>query len=61
MFSSYDPLEEHYRSERPEEDDYFRKLDQELMVALREKKTLKRWSRPFGLIPVCAARRVARR
>ena len=37
MFSTHDPLEEHYRSERPEEDNYFRKLDQELMVALREK------------------------
>ena len=37
MFNTYDPLEEHYRSERPEEDADFRKLDQELLVALREK------------------------
>ena len=37
MFNTHDPLEEHYRSERPEEDNYFRKFDQELMVALRER------------------------
>jgi hypothetical protein len=37
MFSTHDPLEEHYRSERPEEDEYFHKLDQELMVARRDK------------------------
>jgi formylmethanofuran dehydrogenase subunit E len=37
MFSTHDPLEEINRAERAQEDDYFRKLDQELMVALREK------------------------
>ena len=37
MFSTHDPLEELHRAERAQEDDYFRKLDQELMVALREK------------------------
>ena len=37
MFSTHDPLEEIHRAERAQEDDYFRKLDQELMVALREK------------------------
>ena len=37
MFSTHDPLEELNRAERAQEDDYFRKLDQELMVALREK------------------------
>jgi len=37
MFSTHDPLEEIYRAERAQEDDYFRKLDQELLVALREK------------------------
>ena len=37
MFSTHDPLEEIHQAERAQEDDYFRKLDQELMVALREK------------------------
>ena len=37
MFSTHDPLEELNRAGRAQEDDYFRKLDQELMVALREK------------------------
>jgi uncharacterized C2H2 Zn-finger protein len=37
MFSTHDPLEELHRAERAQEDDYFRKLDQELIVALREK------------------------
>jgi uncharacterized protein len=36
MFSTHDPLEELYRAERAQEDEYFRKLDQELLVALRE-------------------------
>ena len=37
MFNPHDPLEEIHRAERAQEDDYFRKLDQELLVALREK------------------------
>jgi hypothetical protein len=37
MFSTHDPLEEIHRAERAQEDDYFRKLDQELLVALRDK------------------------
>ena len=37
MFNTHDPLEEIHRAERAQEDDYFRKLDQELLVALREK------------------------
>ena len=37
MFSTHDPLEDLHRAERAQEDDYFRKLDQELMVALHEK------------------------
>jgi hypothetical protein len=37
MFSTHDPLEELYRAERAQEDEYFRKLDQELLGALREK------------------------
>ena len=37
MFHTHDPLEEIHRAERAQEDDYFRKLDQELLVALREK------------------------
>ena len=37
MFSTHDPIEALNRSERAQEDDYFRKLDQELIVALREK------------------------
>jgi predicted RNA-binding Zn-ribbon protein involved in translation (DUF1610 family) len=38
MFSLHDPLEELQRAERAQEDAYFRKLDQELLVALREKR-----------------------
>ena len=37
MFNTHDPLEERQRAERAQEDDYFRKLDQELIVRLREK------------------------
>jgi hypothetical protein len=37
MFSTHNPLEELNRAERAQEDDYFRKLDQDLLVALREK------------------------
>jgi len=37
MFSTHDPLEELYRAERAQEDEYFRKLDQELLEALRDK------------------------
>jgi RNase P subunit RPR2 len=37
MFNTHDPLEEIHRAERAQEDDYFRQLDQELIVALREK------------------------
>jgi hypothetical protein len=37
MFRSHDPLEEQNRAERAQEDDYFRKLDQKLIEALREK------------------------
>lgn len=37
MVSVHDPLEELRRAERAQEDAYFRKLDQELLVALREK------------------------
>ncbi len=37
MFNTHDPLEELNRAERAQEDDYFRKLDQELMAALRDK------------------------
>src|SRR2546423_2000409 len=37
MFNTHDPLEEIHRAERAQEDDYFRKLDQALIVALREK------------------------
>ena len=37
MFSTHDPLEMLNRAERVQEDDYFRKLDEELIVALREK------------------------
>ena len=36
MFDTHNPLEETYRAERAQEDDYFRKLDQELLVALRQ-------------------------
>jgi len=37
MFSTHDPLETLNRAERVQEDDYFRKLDEELIGALREK------------------------
>jgi Zn-finger nucleic acid-binding protein len=37
MFNSHDPLAEIQRAERVQEDDYFRQLDQELLVALRAK------------------------
>jgi uncharacterized protein len=37
MFNSHDPLEEIQRVERAQEDDYFRQLDQALLVALRIK------------------------
>ena len=37
MFSTHDPLKELNRVERAQEDDYVRKLEQELMMALREK------------------------
>ena len=37
MFRTHEPLEEGQRAERAQEDDYFRKLDQELIVTLREK------------------------
>jgi uncharacterized protein len=37
MFNTHDPLAESHRAARVEEDDYFRKHDQELLVALREK------------------------
>ena len=37
MFNTHDPLEEIHRAERAQEDDYFRKLDQALLVALRTK------------------------
>ena len=36
MFNTHDPLAEIHQAERAQEDDYFRKLDQELLVALRE-------------------------
>ena len=37
MFNTHDPLAEIHRAERAQEDDHFRKLDQELLVALRAK------------------------
>jgi hypothetical protein len=37
MCNTHDPLEEIHRAERAQEDDYFRKRDQELLVALCEK------------------------
>jgi uncharacterized C2H2 Zn-finger protein len=37
MFNTHDPLGEIRGAERAQEDDYFRKLDQELLVALRVK------------------------
>lgn len=36
MFNSHDPLVEIQRAERAQEDDYFRQLDQELIMALRD-------------------------
>jgi Zn-finger nucleic acid-binding protein len=37
MFNTHEPPGERHRAERAQEDDYFRKLDHELIVALREK------------------------
>jgi hypothetical protein len=37
MFNSHDPLAERQRADRAQENDYFRKLDQELIAALRDK------------------------
>jgi predicted RNA-binding Zn-ribbon protein involved in translation (DUF1610 family) len=37
MFATHDPLEELHRAERGQENDYFRKLDAELLGALRDK------------------------
>ena len=34
MFNTHDPLEEIHRAERAREDDYFRKLDQELPYSI---------------------------
>ena len=40
MFNTHDPLGEMHRAERAQEDDHFRKLDQELLVALRAKSAV---------------------
>jgi uncharacterized C2H2 Zn-finger protein len=40
MFNTHDPLGEIRRAERVQEDDHFRKLDQELLVALRAKSAV---------------------
>ncbi len=37
MFNTHDPLAETQRAERAQEDEHFRQLDQELLVALRAK------------------------
>jgi len=37
MFNTHDPFAESQRAERAQEDDYFRQLDQALIVALRDK------------------------
>ena len=37
MFNTHDPLEEIHRAGRAQEDEHFRQLDQELLVALRAK------------------------
>lgn len=37
MFDSHDPLAELHRAERGQENDYFHKIDQELLGALRDK------------------------
>jgi uncharacterized C2H2 Zn-finger protein len=37
MFNTHDPLEEIHRAEHAQEDDYFRKVEQALLVALRDK------------------------
>lgn len=42
MFHTHDPLEDLKRAERGQEDHYFHKFDQELIVALREKTTAER-------------------
>jgi hypothetical protein len=59
MFNPHDPLEEIHRAERAQEDDYFRKLDQELLVALREKSAAEIEQAIRHNIPVCAAQSVA--
>ena len=40
MFNTHDPLGEIHRAERVQEDDHFRKRDQELLVALRAKSAV---------------------
>ena len=40
MFNTHDPLGEIHGAERVQENDYFRKLDQELLVALRAQSAL---------------------
>jgi uncharacterized C2H2 Zn-finger protein len=40
MFSTHDPLDEIHRAGRAQEDDHFRKRDQELLVALRAKSAV---------------------
>jgi Transcription factor zinc-finger len=40
MFNTHDPLGEIHGAERAQEDDYFRKRDQELLVALRAKSAV---------------------
>ena len=40
MFNTHDPLGEIHRAERAQEDDHFRKRDQELLVALRAKSAV---------------------
>ena len=37
MFNTHDPLEELHRAEHAQEDEHFRQLEQELLVALRAK------------------------
>ena len=40
MFNTHDPLGEIHHAERVQEDDHFRKRDQELLVALRAKSAV---------------------
>ena len=40
MFNTHDPLDESHRAGRAQEDDHFRKRDQELLVALRAKSAV---------------------